>query len=251
MLSLNLEGELALVTGGGTGIGLAIATSLVEAGARVVVVGRRKEVLADIVGQLGSAVTPISHDVTDLDAAEKLFEQIQFETGQLPSILVNNAGQHLRGKLTESGIDQVEALLRIHVLAAMRLSELALKDMVERKHGNILFVSSMSAYMGLSNIPGYSMAKSAIEGAVRQLAVEYGPDGIRVNAIAPGWIETEMFEQSMKGTNRRAKILSRTPLGRLGQPSEVGQAAAFLCSPLASFITGSSLRVDGGVAIGF
>lgn len=251
MLSVNLEGELALITGGGTGIGYAIASAFVDAGASVVIVGRRADVLGDAAERLGPKVIAITHDVTDLDSAEALFVSIKTATGRAPSILVNNAGQHMRGKLTESGVEQVDALFRIHVLAAMRLTELALKDMTIKKHGNILFVSSMSAYMGLQNVPGYSIAKSAIEGAVRQLAVEYGAEGIRVNAIAPGWITTEMFEESMKGTDRRTRILGRTPLGRFGQTSEVGNTAAFLVSPLASFITGSSLRVDGGVAISF
>jgi gluconate 5-dehydrogenase len=126
------------------------------------------------------------------------------------------------------------------------------KRMVSRKSGSVLFTASMSSLMGLPLIVAYSAAKSAYVGIVRTLASEWGPDGLRVNAIAPGWIASDMLDQALSGDpERKVKILGRTPLKKFGEPEDIGWAAVYLCSPAAKFVTGVVLPVDGGAAIGF
>ncbi|HOV39571.1 MAG TPA: SDR family oxidoreductase [Spirochaetales bacterium] len=118
--------------------------------------------------------------------------------------------------------------------------------------GSILYIASMASIFGIPYVIAYAAAKSGMLGIVRTLAVEYGPENIRVNAIAPGWIETEMSRKAMEGDlDRKQKILGRTPLNRFGSPEDVGWAAVYLCSPAGQFITGTCLTVDGGVSIGF
>jgi len=124
--------------------------------------------------------------------------------------------------------------------------------MIDRKHGNILFTASMASLFGIPNVIAYAAAKSAYLGIVRTLAVEVAVHGIRVNAIAPGWIESAMVQKAMDGDpKRKRKILSRTPMARFGEADDVGWAAAYLCSPAAKFVTGVVLPVDGGISIGF
>ena len=124
--------------------------------------------------------------------------------------------------------------------------------MIERRSGSILFITSMAAIFGIPQVVAYTAAKSACTGMVRALATELSPHGVRVNAIAPGWIETDMTRKAMDGDpERRRKILGRTPMGRFGETDDIGQAAVFLCSPAAKFITGVVLPVDGGASIGF
>ena len=124
--------------------------------------------------------------------------------------------------------------------------------MLERKHGNLLFIASMASYFGIPKVVAYSAAKSAYIGMVRTLSVEVSRHGVRVNGIAPGWIETPMLHQSLAGDElRRNRILDRTPMRCFGEPRDIGLAATFLCSPAARFVTGAILPVDGGASIGF
>jgi NAD(P)-dependent dehydrogenase (short-subunit alcohol dehydrogenase family) len=124
--------------------------------------------------------------------------------------------------------------------------------MLRRRHGSVIFIASMASLFGIPGVFAYSAAKSACLDMVRALATEVSPSGVRVNAIAPGWIETEMSRQAMAGDPaRKRRILARTPLGRFGEPDDIGTAAVYLCSPAAKFVTGAVLPVDGGVSIGF
>ncbi len=143
-------------------------------------------------------------------------------------------------------------MLNVHVLGAHALSRAVLPGMCRRGKGSLLFIASMASLIGLPLVVAYAAAKSAHLGMVRTLASEYGKHGIRVNAIAPGWIRTPMMEQALaKDTARQEKILSRTPLQRFGEVDEIADAAVFLSSPSARFITGAILPVDGGASIGF
>lgn len=246
-----LDNEIALITGGGTGLGLGIATAMVRAGARVVLTGRREEPLRDAVKTLGDAATYVCYDVTDFASAPPLFKKIESQVGH-PTILVNNAGNHLKKPAEEITVDQFRALLDTHVLGAHALVREVLPGMLARRHGVILFTASMASLYGLPLTVAYSAAKSAYLGIVRTLATEVSSRGVRVNAIAPGFIETAIVRGAFAGDPaRRDKVLNRTPMNRLGEVHEVGNAAVFLCSPAASFITGAVLPVDGGVSIGF
>ena len=248
----SLRGETALITGGGTGIGLGIARCFVASGATVVLVGRRQSELSAACAELGSSAHCIAQDITNTDAAPDLLLRATRLAGGPITILVNNAGQHLKKSAVETTTAEFQSVLLTHLLAAHALSRAALPGMLARGAGNVLFTSSMAAFMGVPLVSAYSAAKSAYFGLVRTLSAEVAGQGVRVNAIAPGWIESAMTHRALDADpERKKKILGRTHLGRLGAPEDIGNAAVYLCSPAAKFVTGVVLPVDGGASIGF
>lgn len=247
-----LDGEVALITGGGTGLGLGIARAFVQAGAKVVLAGRRQAELDQATAGLGGAAFSVVHDVTATDAAPELVAHAAQVAGAPVSILVNNAGIHLKKDAVQTSATEFSTVLQTHVLGAHALAAAVLPGMMERCHGSILFIASMASIFGIPKVVAYSAAKSAHLGMVRTLAVEAGAHGVRVNAIAPGWIDSAMSRKALDDDPaRKAKILGRTPLGRLGESEDIGLAAVYLCSPAAKFVTGTILPVDGGASIGF
>ena len=245
-----LDGQVALVTGGGTGLGRATARRLADAGAGVVITGRRQGVLRDAAADLG--VDHLVHDVTDLDAADDLIRRVADRCGRPPSILVNNAGINLKKPAVETSDADFDRIMLTNVGGAFALTRAAAPAMVQAGSGSILFIASMASLFGIPGVIAYTASKTAVVGLVRSLAVELSPHGVRVNAIAPGWIDSAMLRKSFDGdAPRRDKILSRTPMGRVGDPDDVAHAAVYLCSPAAKFVTGVVLPVDGGVSIGF
>lgn len=248
----SLEGETALITGGGTGLGLGIAQCFVAAAAQVVLVGRREPELQQAVTTLGPRASFVAHDITQLDKAEALVQAATVAAGSPVSILLNNAGIHLKKPAAQTTPAEFQSVLTTHVCAAQALTTAVLPGMLERGHGHILFTASMASLIGIPLVIAYSAAKSAYVGMVRSLAAEVSGRGVRVNAIAPGWIESPMLRQALKDDDARTnKILGRTPMGRFGEPEDIGHAAVFLSSPAAKFITGVVLPVDGGASIGF
>jgi gluconate 5-dehydrogenase len=246
-----LDGELALVTGGGTGIGLAIARCFVASGARVVLVGRHEDTLRRACEGLGAMATFRVHDVTERRTADTLIDGIEREVGPL-SILVNNAGTHLKKSALETTAEEFDAVLQTHVIGAHNLTRASLPGMIDRRHGNVLFIASMASFLGIPLVMAYSAAKTAYLGMVRTLAAETSSLGVRVNAVAPGWIDTPMLERTVQHDEaRRKNILGRTPMHHFGAPDDVGWAATYLCSKAAKFVTGVILPVDGGASIGF
>jgi NAD(P)-dependent dehydrogenase (short-subunit alcohol dehydrogenase family) len=247
----SLQGELAVVTGGGTGIGQSIAQAMHAAGARVVLVGRREAELAAAVKAMGAGAAYAVHDITVTAETGALVQRITKEHGPI-TCLVNNAGRHLKKPAVETTTQEFLDVLNTHILGAHELTRLVIPGMVERKHGTVLFTASMASLFGIPLVVAYASAKSAMLGMVRTLSTELSPHGIRVNAIAPGWIDTDMSRKAFAGDPaRKSKILSRTPMARLGDPADVGWAAVYLASPAAKFVTGAVLPVDGGVSMGF
>jgi NAD(P)-dependent dehydrogenase (short-subunit alcohol dehydrogenase family) len=247
----SLKGEVALITGGGSGLGLGVARCFVDAGAKVVLVGRRVDVLKKAARGLGRSAAFEVHDVTDVEAASGFIQRAAGHFGAI-SILVNNAGIHLKKPAIQITSAEFNAVYQTHVAAAFALSQAVLPEMMRRRHGNILFTASMASLFGIPLVAAYAAAKSAHLGLVRSLATEVSPRGVRVNAIAPGWIESDMMLKALNGDPARSKkILSRTPMKRFGTAQDVGLAATYLCSPAARFITGVVLPVDGGASIGF
>jgi gluconate 5-dehydrogenase len=241
----SLAGETALITGGGTGLGLGMARCMATCGAKVVLVGRRKAELEAAAQEIGGRY--LVHDITEVDQAAALIER----AGPI-TILVNNAGIHLKKAAVDTTPEDMESVLRTHVVAAHALTAAALPAMIERKHGNILFTASMASLFGVPMVLAYAAAKSAYLGIVRSLSTEVAQHGVRVNAIAPGWIESAMLEKALSNDpERRERILTRTPMQHFGSPEDVGWAAVYLCSPAAKFLTGVVLPVDGGASIGF
>src|SRR5689334_18558327 len=247
----SLAGETALVTGGGTGLGLGIARCFVRAGARVVLVGRRADVLKKAALELGEAAAWEPHDILKLSEAEQLIDRISKRVGPV-SVLVNNAGIHVKKSAIDLTPEEFHSVLQTHLVAAFAITRAALPAMIERRHGSILFNASMASLIGLPLVTAYSAAKAGYLGLVRSLATEVSPHNVRVNAVAPGWIESDMMRSAFNGDpSRAAKVLGRTPMNRFGEPEDIGWAATYLCSPAAKFVTGAVLSVDGGASSGF
>jgi NAD(P)-dependent dehydrogenase (short-subunit alcohol dehydrogenase family) len=249
--AFSLKNEVALITGGGTGIGLAMAQAMRAAGAKVILAGRRETELAAAVKELGAGAAYVVHDVNLLDLAPALVARVEKEHGPI-TCLVNNAGQNLKKPAVDTTAEEFEAIMRTHIFGAHALVRAVVPGMTARKRGNILFTASMASIFGIPNVIAYTAAKTAMAGLVRGYAVELSPHGIRVNAIAPGWIDTAMSRKAFEGDPaRKNKILSRTPMAKLGETTDIGWAAVYLVSPAAKFVTGVMLPVDGGVSIGF
>ena len=247
----NLSGKKALITGGSKGLGFAIAKAFIEYGAEVIITGRNKEHMNKACKELGEKCTGLIFDLKDLNRIGAFISTIEEEHGAI-DILVNNAGIHLKKDALDVSNEEYEEVIRINQQAVFALSRECAKKMMIRKKGTIIMVSSMASQYGIPKVIAYTAAKSAVEGMTRGLAVELSPLGIRVNCIAPGFIETDMSSKALNGDKeRKQRILSRTPMGKLGAPDDVAHAAVYLSSDAAGYITGIVLPVDGGNAIGF
>jgi gluconate 5-dehydrogenase len=217
----------------------------------VVLAGRRVAVLKQAAASIGPQADLVDCDVTRLKDAARVAARAEALFGPV-TILVNNAGNHLKKPALETSEEEFLGVLKTHVLGSHALTRAVLPGMLRRRHGSVIFIASMASLFGIPNAFAYGAAKSAFLGMVRALATEVSPRGVRVNAIAPGWIETDMVRGALAGDPaRKRRILARTPLGRFGEPDDIGAAAVYLCSPAAKFVTGAVLPVDGGASIGF
>lgn len=246
-----MKTKIALVTGGGSGLGKAIAAAFVEQNITTIICGRQAEKLATAAAELGPLAIPQVADLTDLAALPGLVQQLEQSIGPI-DILVNNAGINMKKPLIEVSDADFQQILTTNVCAVFALSREVARGMIDRGDGCIIHISSMAAQYGLPKVIAYSAAKSAIDGMTRAMAVELSPLGIRVNAIAPGFIYSDMTAKALDSDpERKARVFARTPMGRMGQPEDIGAAAAYLASDAARFVTGVVLRIDGGNAIGF
>jgi meso-butanediol dehydrogenase / (S,S)-butanediol dehydrogenase / diacetyl reductase len=241
---MRLDRRVTLVTGGGTGIGAAVARRFAAAGASVIVTGRRAEPLAAVAADTGAVM--VQGDVADPNHAGEAVATAVERFGGL-DVVVNNAG---------IGGGSWEHVLEVNLTGARRLCEAALPSLVERR-GSIVNVSSVSAFVAHAGGAAYSASKAGLVMLTRSLALDYGPRGVRVNAVCPGWVRTEMGDSSMDaiGANRGisrddayALTARYVPLRREGLPEEIAAACFFLASDEASYITGETLVVDGGAA---
>ena len=243
--------KIAIVTGGGSGLGYAIAEKFVQNGIETIIAGRNKEKLDAAKQQLGDLCHAIACDVSDLASIPTFINGILKQFGQI-DILVNNAGINHKKDFAEVTDEEFANVLTTNVSAVFAMSREVVKHMLERGGGNIINISSMAAQYGLPKVIAYSASKTTIDGMTRAMAVELSPKGIRVNAIAPGFIYSAMTEVALNNDlERKAKVFSRTPMGIMGQPEDIGEAAYFLASDAAKYITGVVLPVDGGNSIGF
>jgi NAD(P)-dependent dehydrogenase (short-subunit alcohol dehydrogenase family) len=244
--------KIAIVTGGGSGIGLAIAEKFVQAGIRTIIVGRDNQKLQAAREKLGELCEPVVADLTALAGIPALVTSIMESHGRI-DILVNNAGINMKKEFTEVSDAEFQSVLQTNVTAVFSLSREVVKCMVERElKGSIINISSMASQYGIPKVIAYTASKAAVEGMTRAMATELSPKGIRVNCIAPGFIATDMSAKALNNDpERKAKVMGRTPMGFLGDPSDIGDAALFLASDASRYITGVVLPVDGGNSIGF
>jgi NAD(P)-dependent dehydrogenase (short-subunit alcohol dehydrogenase family) len=244
--------KIAIVTGGGSGIGLAITEKFVQNNIHTIIIGRDEKKLCAAQQKLGERCEPVTGDLSDLASIPMLVNKIIEKHGHV-DILVNNAGINMKKEFTEVTDEEFQKIILTNVTAVFSLSREVVKCMLEKKiKGSIINISSMASQYGIPKVIAYTASKSAIEGMTRAMAVDLSPKGIRVNCIAPGFIATDMSAKALNNDpERKNRVLSRTPMGELGSPSDIGDAAAFLASDVAKYITGVVLPVDGGNSIGF
>lgn len=248
--SAPLAGLHAVVTGGGTGLGFATAKAMCDAGATVTILGRRAEKLAQAVEELGSRADCLVADISATSEVDEIARQV--DAIAPVDILVNNAGTHHKQAALETSDADFERVVATNLFGTFSITRAIAAHMARRNTGSIIMITSMAAIFGIPLVPAYSASKAALGGLSRQLAVEFGPLGIRVNAIAPGFIETDMNRDIFRQDPERLdKVLGRTPLGCLGRPEDVAETAVFLASPQARYLTGVTIPVDGGTSIGF
>lgn len=246
----SLTSHTALVTGGGTGIGLGIARSLQAAGAQVIITGRREAVLRAAAAQYPGLAWR-SHDVTDLEANPAFIDQLEADFGPL-HILVNNAGTHLKKWSWDTSEAEFARVIETNLTAVFSLTRAAAHHMTRRGSGVILLIGSMTGLFGMSQVAAYGSSKAALQGLMHNLMMEYAPQGVRINGIAPGWIQSPMLEQALaQDPDRRARILQRIPSHAFGTPADIGHTAVFLCAPAGRYLNGVMLPVDGGARHSF
>lgn len=243
--------QIAIVTGGASGIGLAIAEKFSKNNIFSIVVGRDLAKLSAAQKILGETSTTIQLDLTDLKSIPSFVKNIAEQYGHI-DILVNNAGINMKKEFTDVTDEDFQSILHTNVAAVFALSREVVKVMSLQGSGNIINISSMAALYGIPKVIAYTASKSAIEGMTKAMAVELSPKGIRINAIAPGFIATDMSAKALNSDpERKQKVMGRTPMGFLGKTEDVADAALFLATDSSKYITGTSIRVDGGNAIGF
>ncbi len=246
------QGTTAIVTGGASGIGLAIATALADRGCSVAVLDLHREALDEQVGRLrerGGDVAGYVCDVTDRPGVEATVERIRTEQG-VPLILVNNAGRPLFRPFLSITLEQWHQVIDVNLTGTFHLCQVVLPGMVDAQWGRIVNISSSSTHGGQPYLSGYVAAKSAVVGLTKSLALEHGPDGITVNTVPPGFIDTPMLradaERGRLGPGGVEDAVARTPVRRIGRPEDIANACVFLCQDESSYITGQVIGVNGG-----
>lgn len=243
--------RLAIVTGGASGLGLATTKMLVENGIRTIVIGRNEENLAKTAKELGALCSYKVFDLSDIKGVPELVDSVTAEYGQI-DILINNAGINQKKPFVEVSDEDFQRIIQTNLTSVFVLSREVVKTMLPHKSGCIINISSMAAQYGIPYVIAYTATKTAIEGMTKAMAVELSPEGIRVNCVAPGFIATNMSAKALDSDpQRKQKVLSRTPMGKLGEPIDVAGAILYLVSDAAKYVTGVILPVDGGNSIGF
>jgi NAD(P)-dependent dehydrogenase (short-subunit alcohol dehydrogenase family) len=244
----DLTGKVAVVVGGTSGIGLAMAIGLAEAGADVVASSRRQEQVDEAAAKIeatGRRALRITSDVGDRASLEALLEGTLKELGKV-DILINCAGKTQRIPTLDFPEDVWDSIIETNLKGTLRGCQIFGRSMLERGYGRIINIGSMTTFRGFYEVAAYGASKAAVGSLTKSLAVEWSRHGVTVNAIAPGVFRTDINTHLLDGTERGREFLTRTPMGRFGDVQELVSSAVFLASPSASFITGEILAVDGG-----
>ncbi len=245
---LDLSGKVAVVIGGTSGIGRAIAHGLAEAGADVVPTSRRSEQVeaaAKEIEERGRRTLRLTSDVSDRDSLQNIVDECVKKFGKV-DILVNSAGRTKRQPTLDFSEEDWNDILETNLSGTLRACQIFGRHFIEKKYGRIINIASLSTFVSLFEVAAYSASKAAVASLTKSLAIEWAKHGVNVNAIAPGVFITDLNRHLLLSTERGKEFLTRTPMGRFGQVEELAGAAVFLASDAASFVTGEVLVVDGG-----
>jgi 2-dehydro-3-deoxy-D-gluconate 5-dehydrogenase len=242
----SLTGKRALVTGASKGIGAAIAISMAKAGADLILVGRTEESLAQTAKEVESAGRRATKVLCDLSLSDEISRAFSGVDSLEVDILVNNAGTIIRGSSLELPLSEWRRIMDTNLNSAFQLTQLCARSMVERGDGRVINIASLLSFQGGLNVSAYTTSKHGIAGLTKALGNEFGGRGVTINAIAPGYIETENTQALRDDPDRNKAISARIPMGRWGKPEDISSAAVFLASKAAGYINGEILTVDGG-----
>lgn len=253
-----LEGKVSIVTGGGVGIGAAIAEAFIAEGAKVLVTGRRKEKLEEFTANFpADKIAYFAGDITKVEDAEAMVEAAVAKFGKL-NVLVNNAGIDPAGTVTEIPIQQWLDIINTNLNGTFYMTRFAIPKMIEQGGGSIVNIASLAGVRAIPAMPAYSTTKAGLQGLTNAVALDYGSQGIRINMISPGATATDMLKNQMQGLAKSQNtdiygalgLLTRfNPIKRAVEPNEIAPAAVFFASDESSYITGQNLLVDGGATI--
>lgn len=248
---MDLTDKNIIVTGGRSGLGFAMAECIAASGGFPILLGSSSEnVMQEAAARVGKG-DGYHFDVTETEKASPFIASLVEKYGHIDG-LINNAGVHCKKPFEETGEDDFARVFAVHVTGAVALTRAVIPFMKRQHGGSIIFISSMSAMTGMTEVTAYGAAKSAVLGLVKSLTGEFARYGIRVNAISPGFIDTPMFHKAVDADpERQKKILGHTPMQIYGSPEDIGWASVYLCSDASRFVTGTNLPVDGGFHIGF
>ena len=244
----SLENKTAIVTGGNRGLGRGIAKGLAEAGAKVVIMASRDSVFraADELSADGLSVQPVKYDLSNEDNIKNGFSEAVALLGGKLDILVNNAGIQRRSKCEEFPLSDWDDVLNVNLRSVFILCQLAGRHMIPNGGGKIINLASMLSFFGGYTVPAYAASKGGVAQLTKALSNEWASKGINVNAIAPGYMATEMNTRLIEDSSRNAEILSRIPAGRWGKPEDMAGTAVFLASSASDYLSGAIIPVDGG-----
>ena len=242
---MRLKDKTAIITGGGTGIGLATAHAFYQEGAKIILFGRRKEKLEKAVEKLGESAIIVQGDMTNNNDLDQLINETLHNFKKI-DILVNNAGLFNGSPLHEISDSQWDEIMDINIRSVFQLTRRVLPAMLSQKYGSIIHISSILGLIAVPQVAAYNVSKGALNQFSRSIAVEYGSSGIRSNSICPGLIATDMTADLMKDADLMKEWSKEYPIGRFGKPEDVANACLYLASDESSFVTGITLPVDGG-----
>lgn len=248
---MRLQGKVAIVTGGGTGIGQGIAVLFAKEGASIVVFGRRPEPLNEtvqLIKQKGGKAIAIPTDVSLFEQVQKAVQQVVTQFGKI-DILVNNAGVYLPHDALSASEEEWNTVISIDLKGVWTCAKAVLPQMLKAGSGKIVNIASIAGLIGFEQSAAYCAAKGAVVNLTREMALDYAPKGINVNAIAPGVIESDMTKPFLSEEASKKSFLDKTPIGRIGKPEDIGYAAVYLASNESDFVVGHTLVVDGGWTI--
>jgi NAD(P)-dependent dehydrogenase (short-subunit alcohol dehydrogenase family) len=244
----NLSGKTALVTGGGRGLGKAIALALSEAGADVALTSRTRDELEEACREISEYSAKVFYqdmDIRDTDSMRSFIQRVVNEQGSI-DILVNAAGINIRSSFLEMTESDWDMVMDVNLKSVFLTSQIVLPHMINRQSGKIINIASLSSKIGLKGMAAYCASKGGVSQLTKAMAVDFAEYGINVNAIGPGYFKTKLTEPVFNNSEKKDWVLSRIPMGKTGHPNDLAGAAVFLASTASDYITGQTIYVDGG-----